>query len=325
MKLFIKDHLSIVILYGITFFGLFLLYDWLDGFTGGKKAYFIFLSSIILLLFLLYRYFTHWKLYKLLSSPPEKTEDMLIQNPHSILEEAFSRNMSSSLQLHQGELNRLKNRQQEYQTMLNQWVHQIKTPLSVIGMLTEMNEGHADFAKVKASLNKIKYDLAQILTYLRTEDFAADLKIEKTFLREVVTEVINELKDFFIAKSVYPSICIDENLSVYTDKKWLKTMMYQVINNAVKYSENNKKVKIEADSVQDSILLHITNEGEGIEPSDLPRVFDLFFTGEHGRKYGESTGMGLYLVKKIAEMLNHEYLLESIVNETTTFSVYFKS
>ena len=325
MKLFIKDHLSIVILYIVTFLGLFLLYDWLDGFEVGGKVYFVFISLVLLLLFLLYRYFTHRKLYRQLSSRPTKPEDMLIQNPHSVLEEAYAQSMYTNLQLYHSQMNHLKNRQQEYQTMLGHWVHQIKTPVSVISMLTQMNEGKEDFAKVQASVNKINYNLSQILTYLRTEDFAADLKIEQVPLRNAVSEVINDLKDFFISSSVYPSVSIKGDLSVYTDRKWLEIMLYQVMNNAIKYSEPGKNVQMAAKIAGNVVVLSITNEGTGIEPSDLNRVFDLFFTGENGRRFGESTGMGLYLVKKIAEMLQHEYKLESIVGGATTFYLYFKN
>ncbi|WMT40442.1 sensor histidine kinase [Paenibacillus sp. D2_2] len=244
MKLFIKDHLSIVVLYLVTFFGLFLVYDWLDGFEVGGKGYFVFVSLVLLSLFLLYRYFTHRKVYGQLSSRLAKPEDMLIQNPHSSLEEAYAQSMRANLQLYHSQMNQLKNRQQEYQTMLNHWVHQIKTPVSVISMLTQMNEGNEDFAKVQASVNKINYNLSQILTYLRTEDFAADLRIEKVPLREAVSEVINDLKDFFISSSVYPSVSIEGDLSVYTDRKWLKIMLYQVMNNAIKYSDQGKRVQV---------------------------------------------------------------------------------
>ncbi|WP_227011581.1 sensor histidine kinase [Paenibacillus lutimineralis] len=325
MKLFIKDHLSIVILYIVTFLGLFLLYDWLDGFEVDGKVYFVFVSLVLLLLFLLYRYFTHRKVYRQLSSRPTKPEDMLIQNPHSVLEEAYAQSMYANLQLYHSQMNHLKNRQQEYQTMLGHWVHQIKTPVSVISMLTQMNEGNEDFAKIQASVNKINYNLSQILTYLRTEDFAADLKIEQVPLRNAMSEVINDLKDFFISSSVYPSVSIEGDLSVYTDRKWLKIMLYQVMNNAIKYSEPDKNVQMAAKIAEDAVVLSITNEGAGIEPSDLYRVFDLFFTGENGRRFGESTGMGLYLVKKIADMLQHEYKLESIVDGATTFYLYFKN
>lgn len=323
MKLFIKDHLPIIFLYIITFFGLFILYDWLNGFSN-NKGYFIFISLILLLLFLSYRYFTQKQVYKQLSSKPEKLEDMLIQHPRSILEEAYSESMLHYIQLYHYEMNHLKNKQKDYQTMVNHWVHQIKTPVSVVNMLAQMNEGNESFIKVKQEINKINYNLSQILAYFRTEDFSADLKIEKTLLREVILEVINDLKEFFISNSVYPSVSVCENLSVYTDKKWLKIVLYQVISNAIKYSDKNKKVYIHIEMKEEIVILNIMNEGIGIEQSDLNRVFDLFFTGENGRRYGESTGMGLHIVKKILDMLNHEYKIESTVNETTTFFIFFK-
>jgi len=322
MKLFIKDQLPIIILYGLTFIGLFLLYDWL-GEMNNKKGYFIFLCLVLLFLFLLYQYFSHKNLYKQLSTKPEKLEDAIIPKPYCAMEEAYSKSMYSYLQLHHYEMNRLTIRQKEYQVMINNWVHQIKTPVSVISMLTQMNEGDPNFSKVKREVNKINYDLSQILTYLRTEDFSADLKIEKTSLRDVIIEVTNDLKDFFISKSVYPIVSVNENLMVYTDEKWMKIVLYQVINNAIKYSDEGERVHIAVEMEGETAILKITNKGMGIEQSDLNRVFDLFFTGENGRRNGESTGMGLYIVKKILDMLNHEYKIDSTVNEKTTFSIYF--
>ncbi|MGE7932524.1 sensor histidine kinase [Viridibacillus arvi] len=323
MKLFLKDQLPIIILYCLTFIGLFLIYDWL-GEMNNKKGYFIFLSLVLLFLFLLYQYFSHKNLYNQLSTKPEKLEDAIIPKPHCAMEEAYSELMYSYLKLHHYEMNRLTKRQREYQVMINNWVHQIKTPVSVISMLTQMNEGDPNFSKIKREVNKINYDLSQILTYLRTEDFSADLKIEKTSLRDLILEVTNDLKDFFISKSVFPNVSVNENLFVYTDEKWMKIILFQVINNAIKYSDEGERVHITVDMEGETTILKIMNKGIGIEQSDLNRVFDLFFTGENGRRNGESTGMGLYIVKKILDMLNHEYKIESTVNEKTTFSIYFK-
>jgi two-component system, OmpR family, sensor histidine kinase YxdK len=71
------------------------------------------------------------------------------------------------------------------------------------------------------------------------------------------------------------------------------------------------------------VVLEIEDEGVGIPKSDLPRVFDPYFTGENGRIFQESTGMGLFLVKQICDNLGHQVEIESTVNKGTTIRIIF--
>ncbi|MCB2312417.1 ATP-binding protein [Clostridium tagluense] len=73
------------------------------------------------------------------------------------------------------------------------------------------------------------------------------------------------------------------------------------------------------------LILEIRNEGVGIKKSDINRVFNLFFTGDNGRTFGESTGVGLYIVKKIMDLLGHKIYVKSKPGEQTTFYMHFKS
>ena len=107
--------------------------------------------------------------------------------------------------------------------------------------------------------------------------------------------------------------------------KWLQFIIGQFITNAVKYTfEPSKKVYIYATEQQDRVTLSVRDEGIGIPKSDLSRVTKAFFTGENGRKTGESTGMGLYLAKEICEKLGHELVIDSEVGKGTTVSVTFQ-
>lgn len=323
MKLFIKDQIPLICLYLLTFIGLFILYDWLDGFNY-FKAYFVFLSIVLLLGFLFYRYFTQRNIYKHLSSDPKILGDIVIQNSHSVLEEAYAEHNLHALKLYHKEINALKNKQKDYQMMINHWVHELKTPVSVISMLAQINESDENFVKVKQEVNRIDYNLSQILIYLRTEEFSTNLKIDHVSLKEVIKEVINDLKDFFIAKSVYPNVSVNEDIWIYTDKKWLKVALYQVINNAIKYSEKGQKVYIDLVKSEDIGSINITNYGVGIQKSDIRRIFDLFYIGENGKRNGESSGMGLYIVKKVLDLLDYECNVISRVDDKTTFSILFK-
>ncbi|MGH4123562.1 MAG: sensor histidine kinase [Clostridium sp.] len=323
MKLFLKDIMGFVILYMVSFIALVFLYKELDGFEQ-NMGYFIFLSLFLLFCFLIYRYISNKQFYKMLSEKPEHIEDMLTQNAHSELEKAFSKNMQEYMKLYNSEINSLENAQKEYKIMLNQWVHQMKTPISVINLIAENNADNTDFQKVIFQTQRLDYDLLQILTFLRMEDFAKDMKIENINLKGTVLEVVNELKEFFIIQSVFPKVSIPRELIINTDKKWLKYAIYQIINNAIKYSDKNKVVNLNSYAEKDMIILEITNEGVGIKKSDINRVFNLFFTGDNGRIFGESTGVGLYIVKKIMDLLGHKIYVKSQPGEQTTFYMHFK-
>jgi len=122
-----------------------------------------------------------------------------------------------------------------------------------------------------------------------------------------------------------PKVEIDKSIQVYSDSKWLKYILEQVITNAVKYSrDKGKYITINTSENDEYVKLNIIDQGVGILKKDINRVFDLFFTGHNGRKFGESTGMGLYIVKKVCEYLQHEVFIESKVNEGTEVTIAFK-
>lgn len=322
MKLFIKEHLWIICLYLISFIGLTGLYNALGGFEQGI-GYFIFLNIFLLACFLVYRYMSLKPLLRKLSVQPDKLDELLILEPRSSLEEAFARTMMQHRMLFTREINQLQRTHEDYKLLLNEWVHQMKTPVSVISLLSQRNEEHPDFQKVRIESQRLEHYLSQLLTYIRLDDYQKDFKIEKLLLNQTMKEIVNELKPYFIARSVYPKVFIPDDWTVYSDKKWLKSALYQIMNNAVKYSRRGKSVQITAMSTDDGIHLTITNEGIGIPKSDLRSVFDKFYTGETGREQGESSGLGLYIARQITERLGHPIQVTSEPGKETSFTISF--
>lgn len=323
MKLFFKDSLGIIALYSISFIALVISYNALGGFEE-NLGYFIFLNSFLLICFLVYRYISNHEIYKKLSEKPKQFQDIITFEPHSYLEDAFYKTMKEYMKLYDKEMNLRENSQKEYKIMLNQWIHQMKTPVSVINLIAQNNVYNEEFDNVLLQTKRIDYNLSQMLTFLRMEDFKNDMKIEKVALKEVVLEVVNELKEYFIVNSVYPKVSMSDELRVNTDEKWIKAAIYQILSNAIKYSEKNKTISIRAWLEENKVVLEIENEGIGIKKSDIKRIFNLFFTGENGRNYGESTGVGLYIVKKVIDLLQHEIHVESEPEKLTKFYILFK-
>ena len=111
---------------------------------------------------------------------------------------------------------------------------------------------------------------------------------------------------------------------MYSDSKWLRFVLYQLLTNALKYSDGGKTIVVRAYRTQAASVLSVEDEGCGIQPEDIPRIFDLFFTGQNGRLRGESTGLGLYMVKQIVEYLGHSIQVESSVGKGSKFRIIFE-
>ena len=284
-----------------------------------KKSvnYFIFLAIILLAILLLFRYIRRKKMYERLNRKGIGADDFLIHHPQAPVEKAYANQMQLIQSLFLSKEDEHKDFLHEQQLMISQTVHQMKTPLSVIQLLIQTNQVREpnlflEWQKVKKECDKVNFSLNQLLTYSRSSQLLADLKIEPISLKSLVQEVANDLKDYFIEMEVYPKSTIEENILIYSDRKWLKIVIYQLLSNAVKYGEKKSFVLIRYENSQ----LSIKNKGEAIPESEINRVFELFYTGTKGRIQGEATGIGLYLVKKILSTLHHPYKLSSAHNET---------
>lgn len=145
-------------------------------------------------------------------------------------------------------------------------------------------------------------------------------------MKNLVRDVVNEEKKIFIKNRIVPRVDIDESIEIYSDVKWLKFVLGQLIINGVKYSRNKRKeLIIKALKSEKEIKLSVIDEGIGVPIKDIKRVFDPFFTGENGRRYGESTGMGLYIAKQVCNNLGHKIEIESTVNVGTKMTIKFKA
>jgi len=258
-----------------------------------------------------------------ISQLPKTMEDVLQKNaktPEAIQAEKY---MHELYRLYKHELQSLYAGQKRHDQFMNQWVHQMKTPISVIELLLQ-DERPLDKKNVQEEIDRLRRGLDMVLVNARLENFEEDMQVEQIALKTIVTATVNENKRLFITKRVFPEIHIEDDIIVASDSKWLRFIIGQFVTNAVKYTfEANKKIVISAIKKDDHVQLAIRDEGIGIPASDLSRVTKAFFTGENGRKTGESTGMGLYLAKEICEKLGHELTITSEVEKGTIVTVTF--
>ena len=253
---------------------------------------------------------------------PKQMDDALQKNaktPEYYRTESYIHEL---YKLYQHEVQALYASQTRQYKFTNQWIHQMKTPVAVLELL--LQEETLDKRSVQEEVDRLKRGLEMVLMNARLENFQEDLQVEQVNLKQLVMATVNENKRLFITNRVFPEVKIDEGIIVTSDSKWLKFVIIQFITNAVKYTfEENKKIFIEVTQNGETVELTVRDQGIGIPKSDLSRVTKPFFTGENGRKIGESTGMGLYIAQEICTKLGHELLIESEINVGTTIKIIF--
>ena len=325
IKLFVKEHISYIIFQ--VFLTLFLLaLFWLDGFRNINTAIYAVVVTVLLIAsFLLVRYMLRRRYLKRIVKLPTAIDDALqktAKTPEYFMTEDY---LHALYQLYQREVQTLYGSQARQHKFMNQWVHQMKTPVSVLELLLQEEE-ELEKKSVQEEVDKLKRGLEMVLMNARLENFEDDLQAEQVPLRALILATINDHKRLFITNRVFPEVHVDESIIVASDSKWLRFVIEQFITNAVKYTfEPNKKIIIQTEQTKQGVLLSIIDEGIGIPGSDLSRVTKAFFTGENGRKTGESTGMGLYIAKEICDKLGHQLVITSEVGKGTTIQVIFQS
>jgi signal transduction histidine kinase len=187
-------------------------------------------------------------------------------------------------------------------SMFSSFIHNMKTSLAVIELACAQPSTDT-LGDIALENEKLKRNLEQALNILRLDEFSNDYVPERVDLQALVSKVINEKKRDFIYAGVFPKLC-SESAYVYTDKKWCAYILEQIIANAIKYSPPGKNVYADIIPGEKRTVLTIRDEGIGIEAEDIPRVFELFFTGKNGRDHQAATGIGLFMVRHIAKRLD---------------------
>ena len=217
-----------------------------------------------------------------------------------------------------------RNIQEEYREYIETWVHEIKTPIASAKLLIENNNNEVT-RKIDMQIDKIENFVEQVLYYSRSDEVGKDFIIKEINLNEIVKKVIKRnFKDFISKKIKLQLEPIDE--TVFSDTKWIEFILNQILGNSIKYSKaEGSLIKIEAKSIDNFVVLTIEDNGVGIIDRDIERVFDKGFTGENGRKFGKSTGMGLYLCKKLCDKLSLGLKIQSEEGKGTKVSIIFSN
>lgn len=324
-KLYVKNHLPLILLnlLGALALSLFLLA------TGNaiQTVLFIFITwMLVLILCLTICYLSRKKrLDKLLEMAGQLKERYLIpevmQEPDRAEEQVFYQLLKMSEKSMLERIGEVERERGEYRAYIEQWVHEVKTPITALKLLCENNR--SPFSRdVLAELENINRYTEQALYYARSEHTEKDYSIREMNLADVVHGAIADNK--YLLRQCDMAITVDDlEPVVYADDKWVRFILNQIISNAVKYrTPQHPALRIFTERSGDQVLLSIADNGIGIPESDLPRIFEKGFTGQNGRTIHSSTGIGLYLCKRLCDKLGIG-LAASSSDKGTTITLSF--
>ena len=288
----------------------------------------IYTTAIILGLYLisiLVEYYKKKSFYKnivnLLNELEEKyliTE--LVKNPNFLEGELLKEILEQVDKSMHENVNKYKYLMEDYKEYIELWIHEIKTPIATSKMIIENNKNEIT-KSIDCELNKVENYTEQALFYARSNTVEKDYYVRKSSLNEMVNEGIKKNKNELIQNKILINTH-DLEKTVNTDGKWIIFILNQIIQNSIKYKST--EIEIYAKQGKENVVLLIKDNGIGIKEGEISRVFEKGFTGTNGRiSNKKSTGIGLYLCKKLCDKLGIAIQLNSVENEGTEVEIIF--
>ncbi|MGM0214745.1 two-component system sensor histidine kinase SapS [Enterococcus sp. AZ109] len=324
---FLKDKLIILLGWGVLS-ALMVFMVWLTPDLHGfmdNLSYLLLLQLFLLFLFFAFDYYRKKDWYQQLSQPDAGLQQFLDEadtEEEKLVQEYINQQVRQHHQLMQQAISNQKD-QKDY---VDSWIHEIKVPLAAVGLILQSVEYDIDdnkYTLLQNEVQKIDEHVEQVLYYSRLDEFINDYLIQEYSIKKIIQPVIRSQANYFIQKNLQ-LVMSEEDAAVLTDGKWIAFIFRQLLSNAIKYTPENGKIEVLITQKNDGAYLQLKDTGIGIPSEDLGRIFDKGFTGENGRSAQQhSTGLGLYLAKKLAEKLGVELTAESQWGEGTTMTLFF--
>lgn len=257
-----------------------------------------YLSLEIVTFCLLIYLFICWVTFKKKENLQEQVNQLLIEN----------RQLKNTIDIERKDL-------EEYFLL---WVHQIKTPITVSDLILQ-KEKNPYTCQLNEQMFYIREYTNMAINYMKLKDRQADMDIAEVEIDKLLKSLLRKYSGLFIDKNIsldYQPI----DTKIITDAKWATILIEQILANALKYT-NSGKITLSFD--RDKNALKVKDTGIGIKSEDINKIFDRGYSGFNGRINEKSSGIGLYLVKKIAILLNIKIEVCSTVNVGSEFIICF--
>ena len=326
-KLFFKEKAIAILL---LLFGIITIEIFLMAYNVGMfiKIYIPLIIMGLYMISIIIEYFKRKKFYdnllKILEELDEKYLITEIIKTPNFLEGQILKNSLEQIDKSMLEnVNKYKYMTEDYKEYIELWIHEIKIPIATSKMVIENNK-NAITKSIDEELDKVENYIEKALFYARSNTVEKDYYIRKVVLKEIVNESIKKNKSSLIQEKISIDIH-DLEIEVNTDNKWIVFILNQIIQNSIKYrKKENSVMEIYANQGKENVILYIKDNGIGIKQGEITRVFEKGFTGTNGRLSNKkSTGIGLYLCKKLCNKLGIGIELNSVQNEGTEVKLVF--
>ena len=326
-KLFLREKASTILL---LLFGLITIEIFLMAYNVGMfiKIYIPLIIIGLYMISIIIEYFKRKKFYDNLLNMLEKLDEKyliteIIKTPNFLEGQIFKNSLEQIDKSMLENVNKYKYMTEDYKEYIELWIHEIKIPIATSKMVIENNK-NAITKSIDEELDKVENYIEQALFYARSNTVEKDYYIRKVVLKEIVNESIKKNKSSLIQEKISIDIH-DLEIEVNTDNKWIVFILNQIIQNSIKYrKKENSVIEIYANQGKENVILYIKDNGIGIKQGEITRVFEKGFTGTNGRLSNKkSTGIGLYLCKKLCNKLGIGIELNSVQNEGTEVKLVF--
>ncbi|SCI16595.1 Sensor histidine kinase graS [uncultured Ruminococcus sp.] len=275
---------------------------------------------------LLWEYFKKRSYYKKLYDSLEKLDKKhllvsVLEPPDFIEGEILYDVLSQTKKAMNDEVAAYRHLNEDYHDYVETWIHEIKIPISCIDLVCENNKNDVTNS-IQEELVRIDRYVEQTLYYVRSLNVEKDYFVRKLSLEQIVKSAVKKYAKQLIVCNIQLQFDGLEK-TVYGDSKWLDFILGQLISNSIKYKSDAPTLLFWAEENKDSVLLHVQDNGIGIPDSDINRVFDKGFTGQNGRNFTKSTGIGLYLCKQLCNKMYLNLYADSQAGIGTTMTIVF--
>ena len=280
---------------------------WLYGLPGEAIAYLLCLCCIGTSFWAVLSFVRFWRKHKILRKMEEAifvtAEDL--PETTTLIEEDYQHLIQRLVRENRQRQAAADSMLEDFTSYYTLWVHQIKTPIAAMDLLLQAGPDRA--TEMEIELQKIAQYVDMVLQYLRLDSTDKDLVLQRCQLDAVVRQTVRKYAKLFILKKIQ-LVFQETKWEVLSDEKWLCFLLEQLLSNALKYTPEGGKISI---FLEGETNLVIADTGIGIAPEDLPRVFEKGFTGNNGRMDKKATGIGLYLCRRVTNLLGHTISIAS--------------
>lgn len=245
----------------------------------------------------------------------------VLKKPSMALEQEYFYLMKRAMKSMTEQVSQAERKQTEYQQFIEQWVHEIKRPITASKLICENNKNEYT-RKLISQTEEMDRQVERVLYYARLGHVEKDYMISETPLDDIVEEALAKNKQLLIQNDVrVDTSCLQ--YKVLSDKKWIVFILNQIMINCIQYKKENPQITVTASQEGGKIKLSVKDNGIGIKESEISRIFEHGFTGSNGRNAKNSTGIGLYLCKELSKKLGISIDAKSVLNVYTEITLSF--